>query len=78
MGAGRDDEEMGRAIGLSEHRDEKVGPYQFVWPDGEDYYNGIDLDDSTRTADLSTSKVGRKHYSALDNEEREPLIENDY
>ena len=30
-----DDEEMGY-----ESRAENVGPYQFVWPDGEDYFDG--------------------------------------
>ena len=45
--------------GFSDTRAEKVGPYQFVWADGEDYYNGSGIDDVDAT-DASTSKVGRK------------------
>ena len=45
--------------GFSNTRAEKVGPYQFVWADGEDYYNGSGIDDVDAT-DASTSKVGRK------------------
>ena len=50
-------------VGYSEMRAEKVGPFQFVWADGEDYYNGCGIDDTDAT-DVSTAKVGR--YNSLD------------
>ena len=45
----------------SESRAEKVGPYQFIWTNGEDFYNGCGADGADATADFSTSKVGRKY-----------------
>ena len=51
------DEEMGLGSFSETHAD-KVGPYQFVWADGEDFYNGYSIDDTEKT-DVSTSKVGR-------------------
>ena len=38
----------------SESRAEKVGPYSFVWANGEDFYNGCGVDDTDATADVST------------------------
>ena len=38
----------------SESRAEKVGPYQFIWANGEDFYNGCGVDDTDATADVST------------------------
>ena len=59
------DEEMGGDAGFSGTRAEKVGPYQFVWAEGEDYYNGCGIDETDAT-DVSTSKVGR---NSQENEE---------
>ena len=48
------DEEMGYEI-----RAEQVGPYQYVWPDGEDYYSGIKPDgDKTDIPLTNINKVG--------------------
>ena len=65
-----DDEEMGY-----ESRAENVGPYQFVWPDGEDYFDGEYQEDADKTdipmTSISNNKVGRP---SLEDEQNNPLI----
>lgn len=67
-----DDEEMGY-----ESRAENVGPYQFVWPDGEDYFDGGYQEDADKTdipLTSMTNKVGRNGVPSLEDEQNEPLI----
>ena len=64
------DEEMG-----SDSRAEKVGPYQFVWTEGEDYYDGIFDGDADKTDVPSLNKVGRGFKE--NDDERVPLISKD-
>ena len=46
------DKEMGILSGVSNSRSEKVGPYQFIWADGEDSYEGIGLRDDIDATDI--------------------------
>ena len=45
-----------------------VGPHAFVWPNNEDYFDGVDEEDGDRTSvPSSTNKVGR--YFGKDDDE---------
>ena len=60
------DQEMGYMSGISQVRSEKVGPYQFVWADGEDFYNGvagenIDATDVPSRADENEPLLAKDH-----------------
>ena len=52
--------------GISQARSEKVGPYQFVWADGDDSYNGavgenIDVTDVPSRADENEPLLAKDH-----------------
>ena len=65
-----EDDEMGY-----ESLAENVGPYQFVWPDGEDHFGDGNKEDADKTdipmASMSNNKVGRP---SLEDEQNNPLI----
>ena len=64
---GGGDQEMGHLSGgISQARSEKVGPYQFVWADGADSYNGAAGDNIDATDVPSRA------------DENEPLLANDH
>ena len=57
---------MGYMSGISQARSEKVGPYQFVWADGDDSYNGavgenIDVTDVPSRADENEPLLAKDH-----------------